>query len=105
MSHFDEMDKSVEFTKFIQPMAVGFVTYVHFLLKWYYYTLIDSNFGSGRITRFSARLRLADRAGGAEVCQQVVTPVGFNDVDRRVCSRKSDFTGGGFNHPTVDGLQ
>ena len=33
MSHFDEMDKSVEFTKIIQPMAVGFVAYAAYTIS------------------------------------------------------------------------
>ena len=33
MSHFDEVDKSVEFTKFIQPMAVGFVAYAAYTIS------------------------------------------------------------------------
>ena len=33
MSHFDEMNTSVEFTKFIQPMAVGFVAYAAYMIS------------------------------------------------------------------------
>ncbi|MCK5370755.1 MAG: chromate transporter, partial [Cyclobacteriaceae bacterium] len=33
MSHFDEMNKSVEFTKFLQPMAVGFVAYAAYVIS------------------------------------------------------------------------
>ena len=33
MSHFDEKEKSMEFTRFIQPMAVGFVAYAAYTIS------------------------------------------------------------------------
>lgn len=52
MSHFDEMDKSVEFTKFIQPMAVGFVTYAAYVIS----TKIVKTYEAGAIMIISAIL-------------------------------------------------
>ena len=52
MSHFDEMGKSVEFTKFIQPMAVGFVTYAAYVIS----TKIVKTYEAGAIMIISAIL-------------------------------------------------
>ena len=52
MSHFDEMNKSVEFTKFIQPMAVGFVTYAAYVIS----TKIVKTYEAGAIMIISAIL-------------------------------------------------
>ncbi|MCG8310565.1 MAG: chromate efflux transporter [Cytophagales bacterium] len=52
MSHFDKMNKSVEFTKFIQPMAVGFVTYAAYVIS----TKIVKTYEAGAIMIISAIL-------------------------------------------------
>ncbi len=50
MSHFDAINKSVEFTKFIQPMAVGFVTYAAYVIS----TKIVKTYEAGAIMIISA---------------------------------------------------
>lgn len=52
MSHFDEKDKSVEFTIFIQPMAVGFVAYAAYVIS----TKIVKSYEAGAIMMISAVL-------------------------------------------------
>jgi chromate transporter len=52
MSHFDENNKSVEFTKFIQPMAVGFVAYAAYMIS----TKIVKTYEAGAIMIISAIL-------------------------------------------------
>jgi len=52
MSHFDEMNTSVEFTKFIQPMAVGFVAYAAYMIS----TKIVKSYEAGAIMIISAIL-------------------------------------------------
>ena len=52
MSHFDEMNKSVEFTKFLQPMAVGFVAYAAYVIS----TKIVKTYEAGAIMIISAIL-------------------------------------------------
>jgi len=52
MSHFDEMNTSVEFTKFIQPMAVGFVAYAAYMIS----TKIVKTYEAGAIMIISAIL-------------------------------------------------
>ena len=52
MSHFDEMGKSVEFTKVIQPMAVGFVTYAAYVIS----SKIVKTYEAGAIMIISAIL-------------------------------------------------
>lgn len=52
MAHFDEMNKSVEFTRFIQPMAVGFVTYAAYMIS----TKIVKTYEAGSIMIISAIL-------------------------------------------------
>lgn len=52
MSQFDEKNKSVEFTKFIQPMAVGFVSYAAYMIS----TKIVKTYEAGAIMIISAIL-------------------------------------------------
>lgn len=52
MAHFDEMNKSVEFTRFIQPMAVGFVAYAAYMIS----TKIVKTYEAGSIMIISAIL-------------------------------------------------
>ncbi len=52
MSQFDEKNKSVEFTKFIQPMAVGFVAYAAYMIS----TKIVKTYEAGAIMIISAIL-------------------------------------------------
>ncbi len=52
MSQFDENNKSVEFTKFIQPMAVGFVAYAAYMIS----TKIVKTYEAGAIMIISAIL-------------------------------------------------
>lgn len=52
MSHFDENNKSVEFTRFIQPMAVGFVAYAAYMIS----TKIVKTYEAGAIMIISAIL-------------------------------------------------
>ncbi len=52
MSHFDQMNKSIEFTKFIQPMAVGFVAYAAYMIS----TKIVKTYEAGAIMIISAIL-------------------------------------------------
>ncbi len=52
MAHFDKMNKSVEFTRFIQPMAVGFVTYAAYMIS----TKIVKTYEAGSIMIISAIL-------------------------------------------------
>lgn len=52
MARFDELDKSVEFTVFIQPMAVGFVAYAAYMIS----TKIVKTYEAGAIMIISAIL-------------------------------------------------
>ena len=52
MSHFDEAGKSVEFTRFIQPMAVGFVAYAAYMIS----SKIVKTYEAGAIMIISAIL-------------------------------------------------
>ncbi|NJN26707.1 MAG: chromate efflux transporter [Cyclobacteriaceae bacterium] len=52
MSHFDQVGKSVEFTKFIQPMAVGFVAYAAYVIS----TKVVKSYEAGAIMMISAIL-------------------------------------------------
>lgn len=52
MSQFDENNKSVEFTKFIQPMAVGYVAYAAYMIS----TKIVKTYEAGAIMIISAIL-------------------------------------------------
>jgi chromate transporter len=52
MSHLDEMNKSVAFTRFIQPMAVGFVAYAAYMIS----TKIVKTYEAGAIMIISAIL-------------------------------------------------
>ncbi len=52
MARFDERDISVEFTKFIQPMAVGFVAYAAYMIS----TKIVKTYEAGAIMIISAIL-------------------------------------------------
>jgi chromate transporter len=52
MSHFEQMNKSTEFTKYIQPMAVGFVAYAAYMIS----TKIVKTYEAGAIMIISAIL-------------------------------------------------